>query len=171
MRYIGGFFGIELPPAGTPGLASFWSMPINPALTYVNGRSALAALLASVSPSKLWLPAYICRSVVQAAEATDTTFDFFPVNEMLQPDTAFLDSVARAGEIVLAVDYFGRSPEPEFLDFVERRRDLQFVEDACHAFDTGTAQWGHWCLRSPRKLVGVPDGGFLIPADGILDAR
>jgi dTDP-4-amino-4,6-dideoxygalactose transaminase len=171
VSYIGGFFGIELPPADVPGLASFWNMPIDPALTYVNGRSALAALFASVRPSKLWLPAYICRSVVQAAETAGTAFGFFPVNDGLQPDAAFLDSVARAGEIVLAVDYFGRSPDLEFLDFVERRRDLRFIEDACHAFDTGEAQWGHWCLRSPRKLVGVPDGGFLVPADDILGAQ
>ena len=33
---------------------------------------------------------------------------------------------------------------------------------ASHALDPGTAPWGDWILYSPRKLVGVPDGGILI---------
>ena len=171
MSFIGGFFGLELPPANGAGLGSFWGMPADPALTYANARSALAALLVSIGPSRLWLPSYICRSVVQAAEAANTPFSFFPVDDSLQPDLGFLDSAAQTGEMVLAVDYFGRAPDAVFLDFVERRGDLLFVEDACQAFDTGAGQWGRWCLRSPRKLVGVPDGGFVIPADTIAAAR
>jgi dTDP-4-amino-4,6-dideoxygalactose transaminase len=171
MTFIGGFFGLELPPVAGRGLASFWDMPVNSAYTYVNGRSALAALLASLTPAKLWLPAYICRSVLQSAEATHTPVSYFPVDETLEPDTHFLDSAVKAGEMVLAVDYFGRAPNASFLDFVARRDDLLFVEDACHAFDTGVSRWGHWCLRSPRKLVGVPDGGFLIPVEGALERR
>jgi dTDP-4-amino-4,6-dideoxygalactose transaminase len=168
---IGGFFGLELPPVVGPGLAAFWEMPVNPAHTHVNGRSALAALLATLIPAKLWLPAYICRSVLQSAEATHTPVSYFPVDETLEPDTHFLDAAVKPGEMVLAVDYFGRAPNASFLDFVARRDDLVFVEDACHAFDTGVSRWGHWCLRSPRKLVGVPDGGFLVPAEGALRRR
>lgn len=171
MSFIGGFFGLELPPVAGPGLASFWEMPVNSAHTYVNGRSALAALLATLTPAKLWLPAYICRSVLQSAEATNTPVGYFPVDEALEPDAHFLDSAVKPGEMVLAADYFGRAPNASFLDFVARRDDLLFVEDACHAFDTGAPRWGHWCLRSPRKLVGVADGGFLVPAEGALDRR
>jgi hypothetical protein len=172
MSFIGGFFGLELPPApaGT-ALAGFWGMPPDPALTYSNGRSALAALIASVKPPKLWLPAYLCRSLVEAAQAAHTTVGYFAVDDSLHPDTPFLDSAARCGEMILAVDYFGQPPGAEFLDFARRRGDLLFVEDASQAFDTGAPQWGRWCLRSPRKLVGVPDGGFLCPAAGIQDAE
>jgi hypothetical protein len=171
VTYVGGFFGIELPPAHGSGLASFWHMPEDPALTFSNGRSALAALFASVGPSKVWLPAYVCRSVAEAADAAGTPHSYFPVDEALQPDTPFLETSARTGDMVLAVDYFGRPPGEPFLDFVKRRTDLKFVEDACHAVDTGIRQWGRWCLRSPRKLVGVPDGGFVFPAGGIVKAR
>jgi dTDP-4-amino-4,6-dideoxygalactose transaminase len=171
MSFIGGFFGLELPPAGAPGLASFWKMPIDPAFTFANARSALAALLASVDPPRLWLPAYVCRSVAQAAQAANLAVSYYPLSDSLQPDTRLLDSAAKAGDMILAVDYFGRPPEAAFLDFVGRRGDLKFVEDACQAIDTGADPWGHWCLRSPRKLVGVADGGFVVPADRILDAH
>jgi len=169
VTFLGGFFGLELPAAHACGLASFWKLPGNPALTFANGRSALAALLASVRPPRLWLPSYICRSVAEAASATATPVSYFPVDESLQPDTSWLESGARPGEMVLAVDYFGRAPGREFLDFANERQDLLFVEDACQAVDTGAAPWGRWCLRSPRKLVGVPDGGFVVPADGIAE--
>jgi hypothetical protein len=171
VTYVGGFFGIELPPEHGSGLASFWHMPEDPGLTFCNGRSALAALLASVGTPKIWLPAYVCRSVAEAAAAAGTPISYFPVDEALQPDTSILETSARAGDMVLAIDYFGRPPGDPFLDFVKRRPDLNFVEDACHAVDTGTRQWGRWCLRSPRKLVGVPDGGFVVPAGGIVQSR
>jgi hypothetical protein len=70
----------------------------------------------------------------------------------------------------LAVDYFGRAPSEEFLSFARSRSDVVFVEDAVQAFDTGQRQWGTWRLHSPRKLVGVPDGGFVTPAGGVLQA-
>jgi dTDP-4-amino-4,6-dideoxygalactose transaminase len=169
--FIGGFFGVELPTAHGRGLDAFWSLPSNPALQFANARSALAALLASARPARLWLPAYVCQSVAQAAAAAATPVSYFPVDESLQPEVRSLRSAARSGEMILALDYFGRAPHAEFLDFVRQRDDLLFVEDACHAVDTGVAQWGRWCLRSPRKLIGVPDGGFLAPGDGIAAAR
>jgi hypothetical protein len=169
VAFLGGFFGIEFPPAEAPGIGSYWGMPPDPALTFVNARSALSALLASVRPPTLWLPAYICRSVPQAAAAAETPVRYFPVDVSLQPDIAFLDAATRAGDMVLAVDYFGRAPDAPFLDFVAQRQDLRFVEDGCHAVDTGAPPWGRWCLRSPRKLVGVPDGGFIAPGDDIAE--
>jgi dTDP-4-amino-4,6-dideoxygalactose transaminase len=171
VTFIGGFFGLELPPVNPNGLASIWGVPARSSLTYANARSALAALLTSIRPNTLWLPAYICRSVAQAAEATATPVRYFAVDESLQPDTSALQSAVRPGDMVLAVDYFGRPPGCAFLDFVARRPDLVFVEDACHAADTGVTQWGRWCLRSPRKLVGVPDGGFIVPSAGISEAN
>jgi dTDP-4-amino-4,6-dideoxygalactose transaminase len=171
VTFIGGFHGLELPPTSVHGLATFWEMPAQSTLTYANARSALAALLVSVRPSTLWLPAFICPSVTEATAATATPTRFFPVDEALQPDTPFLESTARGGDMILAVDYFGRPPNADFLDFVKRRPDLLFIEDACHAVDTGTSRWGRWCLRSPRKLVGVPDGGFIVPADDIAAAQ
>jgi hypothetical protein len=192
LSFVGGFFGVEFPAAAGAGLADFWGLPDDAALCYANCRSALGALLGSVRPATLWLPAYVCRSVVDATGGGAATggaaagggaatggaaalahgrvaVRYFAVDSSLQPDTAVLASEARAGDMVLAVDYFGRAPDVSFLEFVGARGDLLFVEDACQAFDTGVPQWGRWALRSPRKLVGVPDGGFVVGAGGILD--
>jgi dTDP-4-amino-4,6-dideoxygalactose transaminase len=167
VKFIGGFFELAVPGAAKGGLADFWQMPSNPDFTYGNARSALAALLRSVQPEKLWLPAYICCSVTQAAAAAAVPVGYFPLSEDLQPDVNFLDAQVQTGEMVLAVDYFGAPPGREFLSFVETRNDLLFIEDAAQAFDTGMKAWGRWRLYSPRKLVGVTDGGFIVPSDQI----
>ena len=166
MALIGGFFGIELPRGESAGLAALWHMPGDPRHGFANARSALAALLSQERPSALWLPAFICPSVAVAAQHTATPIRYFPVDEALEPDSAYLDAAARRGDMVLAVDYFGRAPGAEFRRFVARRPDLLFVEDAAQALDTGAAAWANWRLHSPRNLVGVPYGGFLVPSAG-----
>lgn len=164
MRFVGGFFELELPPASGPGLAADWNMPADPAASYANARSALAALIVALRPAKIWLPAFVCRAVAEAAAAARVAVDYFPVGSQLTPDIGFLDAMARSGEMVLAVDYFGAAPTDRFIDFAQRRTDLLFVEDAAQALDTGRPQWAGWRLHSPRKLVGVADGGFVTPA-------
>jgi dTDP-4-amino-4,6-dideoxygalactose transaminase len=166
MRFIGGFFGLELAPESAAGLADFWQMPGDPALCFANARSALAALVASLRPTKVWLPAYLCSSLLAAFDAVGSV-EFYPVDESLEPDVELLEAAVRPHALVLAIDYFGQPPHRRFLDFVRSRPDLRFVEDAAQAFDTGIAPWGGWVLRSPRKLVGVADGGFVSPATDI----
>ena len=167
MGLIGGFFGLERPGASEFGLADLWGMPSDPGLTFANGRSALAALVATQKPQKVWLPAYICRSVPAAVRITGVTLDFYPVGAELEPDTLFLQHQAGPREMVLAVDYFGRPPTDYFMNFVRSRPDLLFVEDASQALDTGQPPWGRWRLHSPRKLLGVFDGGFITPATAV----
>ena len=158
-RLIGGFFGLELPEA-LGGFISLWDVPARPA--FANARSALAALVEATAPPKVWLPAYICAEMADAVPAGKLAF--YPVGDGLTPDIGVLESSARPGDLVLAVNFFGRAPAREFLDFVGQRTDLVVVEDCAHSIDTGVPAWGHWRLFSPRKLMGVPDGGLLIPS-------
>jgi dTDP-4-amino-4,6-dideoxygalactose transaminase len=61
----------------------------------------------------------------------------------------------------LAVDYFGRPAEPDFVSLVRSRPDIGWVQDCAHSLGTDPA-WGDWLLYSPRKVIGVPDGGILV---------
>jgi dTDP-4-amino-4,6-dideoxygalactose transaminase len=156
-RLIGGFFGLEL-PAPRGGFAELWHVTEGP--TFANARSAFAALIQAVDPPRVWLPAYICEELVKVVPGEKLAF--YPVGEKLMPVTGILESSTRPGDIVLGVNYFGRPPHLAFLEFVERRQDLVFVEDCAQSIDTGMPPWGHWRLFSPRKLMGVPDGGLLL---------
>ncbi|SMY07368.1 DegT/DnrJ/EryC1/StrS aminotransferase family protein [Flavimaricola marinus] len=154
---IGGFLGLERPGAGD--LNAFWGAADCPA--WVNATSALAALVTELRPARVWLPGYICAELVEAVPAAARRY--FPMTDALAPDIAALDGRVADGDLVLAVDMFGRAPGPDWRDFVAAHPGVTFVEDCAQALDTGEAPWGDWRLFSPRKLVGVPEGGILVP--------
>lgn len=157
-RAIGGFLGLEL-PAGRGGLREFWGFGSR-AECYSNARSALQAiLLATRNP--LWMPAYLCPHFT--ASVPEQRLRIYPLEGDGSPAVAWLSAQARQGDLILAVNYFGRPPGREFLDFVAARPDLWFIEDCAQALDTGVPAYGDWRLFSPRKLVGVPDGGVAVP--------
>jgi hypothetical protein len=81
----------------------------------------------------------------------------------LVPDIAALDGHIGPGDMVLAVNMFGRAPGPDWRAFASAHSGITFVEDCAQALETGEDPWGDWRLYSPRKLVGVPEGGILVP--------
>lgn len=153
---LGGFFALEEPGPG--GMARHWGIRAD--LAWENATSAVAALLSHLKPAVVWLPGYICASILSAVPSSQRRF--YAVSEDLRPDVESLAGVAR-GDVVLAVNYFGRSPGPAWHDFVARHGNLTFVEDCAQTLDTGEEPWGDWRLFSPRKLFGVPEGGLLVP--------
>jgi len=154
---IGGFFALELPTA-KGGVHQFWSGK-HPTACFVNARSALAALIAAERPQKVWLPAFLCSAL---ADAVPTGLRrYYSVGSNLSPQVSALEEV-RGGEMVVGIDYFGWLPSPDFLDFVSARPDVLFVEDCSHCLAPEEPGWGGWRLFSPRKLLGVVDGGILV---------
>jgi dTDP-4-amino-4,6-dideoxygalactose transaminase len=108
---------------------------------------------------RLWLPAYICLAAASAAEGLEIVW--YGVDADLAPDLADFEGRLRRGDAVMAVDYFGRLPPEAFLELVRSRTDVLWIEDRAQALAPGPA-WGQASLYSPRKLVGVGDGGLLV---------
>jgi dTDP-4-amino-4,6-dideoxygalactose transaminase len=157
-RPIGGFLGLEF-PAGPGGLRRIWGAS-EPSLSFVNARSAFASLVKAAPSPRVWFPAFICPEFVDAVPEQKRRY--YPVGENLSPIVSVLETKVRPGDLVLAVDYFGRPPGAAFLDYVAGNGDVIFVEDCAQAMNTAEQPWGSWRLFSPRKLVGVPDGGLLV---------
>jgi dTDP-4-amino-4,6-dideoxygalactose transaminase len=168
-RLIGGFFGLELPASPNGGFSALWNSRRDNSFAFANARSGFAALIDALDPANVWLPAYICRELAAAVPAAK--LGFYPVGHDLRPDVRRLAAAARGGDVILGVNYFGSAPPPEFVDFAMTRSDLWFVEDCAQSIDTGTAPWGHWRLYSPRKVIGVPDGGLVVAARPTATAR
>lgn len=153
---IGGAFGLE--PDGPGGLAGLWR--VEPRLAWENASSALSALVTQLRPGAVWLPGYLCAHM--AAAVPPALRRFFPLTGDLDPDTAALTALA-PGDLVLAVNYFGRAPGAGWRGVVGAHPQVSFVEDCAQALDPGAPPWGDWRLYSPRKLMGVPEGGLLVP--------
>lgn len=161
-RAIGGFLPLE-PVASkkTGGALSLWKIKDRNAWKFVNARSALAHLIQVVDAQRLLLPALICPELALAARE-DVSVGYYPLNAELSPNVDALLGVLQPGDCVVAVDYFGRQPEPDFRALVRDRTDVVWVEDRAQALLPALEPWAEWVLYSPRKLFGVPDGGILV---------
>jgi len=158
---MGGFFALELPPSRRQSLLTHWAPPDATALvTRHNARSALRARLEALGSCRLWLPAYSCRSLAEAAPASCTVL-FYPQDDRLQVIPAEMERRVLAGDVFLIIDYFGQTPDLAVRAWVARRPDVHWIEDRAHVLDGGQSAWGDDVLYSPRKVCGVPDGGLL----------
>jgi len=161
-RPIGGFFEQHEPdgPADVPRVLDAWTAG-RPYAAYVNARSAFAALAAQYPEATVWLPAFLCRDMAQPAYAARTRL--YTVREGFRPDLAAVEAQAAPGDLVLVPAYFGQPLSGLARQLLARRPDLRLVEDRAQALDAGPG--AGWRLYSPRKLLGVADGGLLVAPD------
>ncbi|MCP4667874.1 MAG: hypothetical protein GY849_16105 [Deltaproteobacteria bacterium] len=141
-----------------------------PTFTFRNARSALVWLLESLGCPRVWLPAYLCRDVVEAVEVTaKCRAAFYPVGSDLCSEVDFIEKVPD-GDAVVWVRYFGRPMSPVAVDAVKARPGILHIEDRALALDADDSVC-NWMLYSPRKLLGVPDGGLAVHNRGEIPDR
>lgn len=161
---VGGFFELHDPaPAGAASdVLAAWAAG-RPYAAFVSARAALAALVAAHPDRTVWAPAFICSELLRAVSPDRVRF--YPVASGLAPELDVVETEARAGDLVLLVAYFGLPVAPAARALAGRRRDLVVVEDRAQALDPALPSCGGYVLYSPRKLLGVADGGILIAPD------
>ena len=159
MKPIGGYFSLELNDGAERHSG---------ALRLNAGRYALEYLLRARGYRKVYLPYYICDSVLQPFDRTGVKYEFYRINEQLEPAEKLTPS---DDEAVLYVNYFGLKNR-----FVETFCDTyrNTILDFTQAFYSGKADShgdkDHPCdtFYSCRKYFGVPDGAYLY-TDCLLD--
>ena len=159
-KLIGGFFGLDLDllQETKDSVWAHWTKDTSCALGFENARSALAYLFDQKKPRTIWLPSYICRDVM----AGDGAYNFYPADPLNGTDTGFLSRNVADGDAVVVVNYFGHTPSPAMLDFIKSCPDILWVEDRCHTLWSEIPVYGDWAVYSPRKVLGVADGGLLV---------
>ena len=162
-------FGLEL---GAPAaLADHERSPAwlaKPHLFLATGRSAFTLLARVLHPPTVWLPSYLCGVIMGAFPVHLIRARFYSVDERLRvADPDWLEEV-QTGDMVVFIDYFGFNQWSES-GAEARKRGAWIVEDACQAMlNERFCDHSHYVIFSPRKFVGVPDGGIVL-AQG--DAR
>lgn len=147
-KAIGGYLELESAPAREdffPGM-----------LAVQSARAALLALVLAGRPRRMWVPWYICETMVDPVRAAGVEIERFGLTEDF--DIADPPSL-RAGEWLLYVNYFGLCGR-NVRSVLERLPPAQVVIDNSHAMFARPAG-GLATIYSPRKFVGVPDGGYL----------
>ncbi len=159
---IGGMFGLEL-------FESDASLKAKEPPRFLGGRqrllatarSAVKLLVRALRPASVWLPSYICGVVIDAAREPGVRVRFYAVDQSLIPDNDWLRQI-QAGDLVIFADYFGF--DTWSLHGAEAgARGAHIVEDACQAMlNTDFSPHSDYIIFSPRKFIGVPDGGILV---------
>ena len=157
-RIVGGTFGLPDSRHSVPVTAPPFVRPDD--LLLVNARSALLVLLQQLRPQSVWLPSFLCPVLV-AVVSSRAEVRWYDVGDDLSPGPSeWIDQVTE-GDFVVSIDYFGFRTGIAYRGGL-RQRGAVIVEDACQALLTdGVGEDADFVLFSPRKYVGVPDGGVL----------
>lgn len=148
---MGGFFGLELPDYGNFPYAE------SPGCAYVSsGRAAFELLLRHLPrPAQLWVPRFICDTVLRAAARLGIPVQRYGVTAQLTPE---LPQVG-PDDLVLLVNYFGLTGEA--VANAAAKLPGRCVVDATTALYTPPLP-GVPTFYSPRKFCGVADGGVAL---------
>lgn len=147
---IGGYFELELPEP---------SAPLYPrALKYQSARAAFLSLLRNaLGVKRVWMPHYICESMLAPVRASGKEICFYALNHLLEASGQLK---LAAGDLLLYVNYFGVcSTQADAL--LERFDPAQVVMDFSQAF-YATPRNCLATIYSPRKFFGLPDGGLMV---------
>ena len=145
---IGGYLELELPSSR----GEFYP----DAQRFQSARAAFLALLLAGKPRRVWIPWYICSSMIETLKLAGVSFTRYAVDNGLGiKDNITLES----GEWFLFVNYFGvcSTNVDRVLDSFPRN---QVIIDNSQAFFSPPSQ-ALATIYSPRKFFGVPDGGYL----------
>ena len=146
---IGGYFELEL-PAAKPFLYP-------QARRFQSARASFLALLRAGKPKRVWMPHYICDSMLAPLRQAGVEFIFYSINAQFEISDDFELS---GGDWLFYVNYFGVCSRN--IDRIMSRFDKnQVVLDYSQSFYAAPRE----CLAtiySPRKFFGVPDGGLLV---------
>lgn len=126
-----------------------------------NARSGIAVAIERMRPGRVWVPSYLCHTILEGVEAAGAQLEFYEIDCNLRVRSLDWVGRVRRGDIVIVIDYFGWPCDGECVARV-RERGAWVLEDACQAMLSSRAgKLGDIAVFSPRKYLGVPDGGVL----------
>ena len=146
MKEIGGYFGLELPKKEEYHQGS---IKLN------SGRNAFKYILIAQNISKVYLPHYICDTVLEPLKTLKVNFEFYTIDKNFEISQ---DIDLKDTEKLYYVNYFGL--KHKYITTLISTYGEQLIIDNTQAFfelpipniDT---------LYSVRKFFGVSDGSYL----------
>lgn len=153
-RPIGGYFELEL--------SCNYSFPHKNGILLNSGRHALEHILRSLRVKRIWLPYFTCDVVLQPIQKLNIPYSFYHINNNLELCDEFqLDE----GEYLIVTNYFGIK-DSYISKLVSKYENRLIIDNAQALF---AKSYSSCCqFYSPRKFVGIPDGGIAISYDSKL---
>lgn len=147
-KAIGGYFSLEISKAQN-GYIHTKGIHLN------SGRNALEYILKSITVvQKLYIPYYTCDVILEPINKLGIPYGYYRINEHLElDDKIHLDK----DEYLLATNYFGI--KDAYIKELATQYGERLIVDNAQAFFAEPLE-GIKTIYSPRKFVGIPDGGI-----------
>lgn len=147
-KSIGGYFELEL-----PNTVNDWGKDF---IELNSARNCLEYILLARKSTKIYLAYYTCDVLLEPIKKLNINYEFYDIDFNLEP--IFDYSKIKDSEIFLYTNYFGI--KDKFINILCERLFDKIVIDNAQAFFSLPIT-GVDTFYSPRKFVGVADGGFL----------
>jgi len=149
---LGGYIELELPVQDQHWLAN--------AYKFNSARAALTSLIAQLTIKEVWLPRYLCDSIINTFDGGKVQLKFYELAEDFT-----IKSELSLGEhsLLLYVNYFGVCTEQALCVISQYGANKVVIDNSqamfCDPLETLAT------IYSPRKFFGLPDGGLLYSDD------
>lgn len=153
MSAIGGYFGLEVgeknqdyPFLHSPGVNS--------------GRHAFEVILRNLDPkpAKVYIPYYTCEVILEPLQRLSIDYEFYHIDRNLEIEK---NIHLRDNEYIVVNNYFGI--KDEYIRRISLQYKNKLIVDCAQAF-FAPALGEIKMFFSPRKFIGVADGGYTRPA-------
>jgi len=148
-KAIGGFFELEFPRPKGPLYAN--------AVNFQSARAAFLALLRAGKPGRVWMPYYTCCTMLASLEQAGVPVVFYSIDRHFRIAS---DIPLHERDWLVYTNYFGVCTDYA-ASVIKRFGGNRVIVDASQALFSSPFD----CVAtiySPRKFVGVPDGGWLV---------
>lgn len=147
MQPIGGYFELELTNRG--GFLHDDGVLLN------SGRNALEYIFCALGDVRhIYVSYYTCDVVLEPIAKLNIPYNFYHINQSFELDVL---PALNAGEYLIYTNYFGI--KDEYAKRLAEHYGSQLIVDNAQAWFAEPME-GVSTIYSPRKYVGVPDGGM-----------
>ena len=144
---IGGYLELEI-SSGTSFMHSNGIM-------LASGRVAEEVILQSLKPiSRLWIPFFTCQVILEPINKLRIPYEFYHINPNLE---IAQDIILGKDEYLLYTNYFGI--KDEYVNALALKLGKHLIVDNAQALYALPIKYSN-AIYSPRKFVGIPDGGI-----------
>lgn len=135
---------------------------------YASGRAALYQILKYLKEqrniSKVLLPDYLCDTILVPIRKLKLAYEFFPLDDNMELDSAIFRKVYTKNDAVLLINYLGFQDLSDQVAIIRNiDRDAIIIEDDVQAYFEFKKPLGDVDFKytSLRKTFAIPDGGLV----------
>ncbi|NJD22502.1 MAG: GNAT family N-acetyltransferase [Melioribacter sp.] len=114
------------------------------------------------------MPSFIPAKLFRIILACGYTPRFYEIDENCQFDVNEINELISSGtKAIFAIHYFGYPAKIEMLRNLSSEKNIYLIEDCAHVIYAGEhdgrlGTWGDFSIFSSRKMLNLPEGGYLV---------